>query len=266
MVIDTDRTDGFEVVRTAARELTSEELEKHKGRLGRDFLVARYQTPDAFVEETITADSKHVTRRVLTPVGIMKEIMASPAGEKIEAITPTIETFAILQFRYRGTVIAKPVRLIGINPEGRANVGGFSEFLVRQKDSPNPSFALSPKALERHEWRVKQTQFQNANEVRPRQPLVPMPGAIPEPDHDIMEAGIKPQVHGVILGYAIAHFRYKDDTGKTVEEAALEEGDDVLLTTAGGQELKPVWGSFIVTDYLKTEMSEYDQSFVYVPL
>src|SRR5262249_41234808 len=46
----------------------------------------------------------------------------------------------------------------------------------------------------------------------------------------------------------------------------LQEGDDVVITTAGGQELKPVWGSFIVTDYLKTEMSEYDQSFVYVPL
>jgi lipoprotein-releasing system permease protein len=27
-----------------------------------------------------------------------------------------------------------------------------------------------------------------------------------------------------------------------------------------------VWGRFIVTDYLKTEMSEYDQSYVYVPL
>ena len=27
-----------------------------------------------------------------------------------------------------------------------------------------------------------------------------------------------------------------------------------------------MWGSFFVTDYLKTEMSEYDQSFVYVPL
>jgi lipoprotein-releasing system permease protein len=70
----------------------------------------------------------------------------------------------------------------------------------------------------------------------------------------------------VIVGYAIAHFRYRDDKGQTVEEVALEEGDDVIITTAGGQELKPVWGSFLVTDYLKTEMSEYDQSFVFVPL
>ena len=48
--------------------------------------------------------------------------------------------------------------------------------------------------------------------------------------------------------------------------AALKPGDNIMLTTVGGQQLKPVWGSFLVTDYLKTEMSEYDQSFVYVPL
>jgi lipoprotein-releasing system permease protein len=70
----------------------------------------------------------------------------------------------------------------------------------------------------------------------------------------------------VILGYALAHYRYKDNTDQVVEEAVLKEGDDVLITTAGGEELKPVWGAFLVTDYVKTEMSEYDQSFVYVPL
>jgi len=40
----------------------------------------------------------------------------------------------------------------------------------------------------------------------------------------------------------------------------------VTITTVGGNDLKPVWGTFLVADYLKTEMSEYDQSFVYVSL
>ena len=80
-------------------------------------------------------------------------------------------------------------------------------------------------------------------------------------------AGIpKPKLPGVILGYTIAHFRYHDSGGQLVEEEALKEGDDVIITTAGGDELKPVWGGFLVTDYVRTEMSEYDQSFVYVPL
>jgi lipoprotein-releasing system permease protein len=93
-----------------------------------------------------------------------------------------------------------------------------------------------------------------------------MPGAIPPPNMELDRGIPKPQLHGVILGYAIAHFRFKDDQGNVIEEAALKEGDNVIITTAGGEELKPVWGSFIVTDYMKTEMSEYDQSFVYVPL
>ena len=34
---------------------------------------------------------------------------------------------------------------------GRTAVGGFSEYLVNQKDSPSPSFDLTPEALKRHE-------------------------------------------------------------------------------------------------------------------
>jgi lipoprotein-releasing system permease protein len=207
-------------------------------------------------------------RKLLTPDQIIAKIKASPAGDRIEAITPTIETFAILQFRYRGTVIAKPVRLIGIDPQGRAQVGGFSEYLVRQKDSPHPSFDLTPAAQKRHEDKVREEALLNGPNIplpQP-QPLVKDPNAIPPPDMKAMIDGIKPKLHGVMVGYTIAHFRFKDGDGQMFEECALQEGDDVILTTAGGDELKPVWGGFIVTDYVRTEMSEYDQSFVYVPL
>lgn len=280
VVIDTDRTDGFEVVRTDSRDLTPAEIADYRARLGirpkpgeKDdgipglFEIKRYQTEHAFVVETVSG-TKHTTRRVLTPAGIMDEIKKSPVGDRIEAITPTIETFAILQFRYRDTVIAKPVRLIGIDPQGRAGVGGFSEFLVRQKDSPHPSFDLPPDALHRYEMNRKQWERENGNLVppAPAQPLVPDPNAIPEPNMKLDDGIEQPKLQGAILGYAIAHFRFKDKDGQPMEVAALEPGDDVLITTAGGQELKPVWGNFLVADYLKTEMSEYDQSFVYVPL
>ncbi|MCI0701182.1 MAG: FtsX-like permease family protein [Planctomycetia bacterium] len=290
VVIDTDRTDGFDVVRETTRPLTPEEIARFKAdpRLfdpARAMLaqpqevkadegvpgvleVARYQTSQAFVVE-IASGKTLTTRRFLTPAGIIQEIKDSPAGDRIEAITPTIETFAILQFRYRGAVIAKPVRLIGIDPQGRASVGGFSEYLVRQKDSPHPSFDLTPEALQRHDWNIQQHQRDNpqALPLPKAKPLVPLPDAIPPPQMDL-DVGIpKPQLHGVIPGYTIAHFRFRDPkTGQLIEEEALKPGDDVIITTAGGQELKPVWGSFIVVDYLKTEMSEYDQSFVYVPL
>jgi lipoprotein-releasing system permease protein len=227
--------------------------------------------------------------RALTPDEIIAKIKASPAGDKIEAITPTIETFAILQFRHQGAVVSKPVRLIGIDPVGRASVGGFSEYLERQKNSPRPSFDLTPEALQRYEWNRAQ-----AAEQAVRNNLRPPPNALPPDDDPLgkafeppagvkvqpgrdpfappparmdLDVGIpKPRLYGMIPGYTLAHFRYKNEAGQVVEEAALRPGDDVVITTAGGEDLKPVWGTFIVTDYLKTEMSEYDQSHVYVPL
>src|SRR5947209_6665868 len=72
--------------------------------------------------------------------------------DKIAAVTPTMEVFAMLQFRYRGEMVTpRPVRVIGIDPAGRAQVGGFAEHLVFQKGSAEPSFALSAEARKRHE-------------------------------------------------------------------------------------------------------------------
>jgi len=222
-------------------------------------------------------DLQDVNGKSLTPDQIIQKIKDSPAGPKIEAITPTIEVFAILQFNFRGQMLTKPVRLIGIDPEGRASVGGFKEYLVRQKDgSAPPSFELTPEALKQHEHNRRQRERASALEV-PNVPmpkaLVPDPNAIPEPDEKAMTQDMpvaKP--HGVIPGFTLAHFRFRDDKGVVVEEAALKPGDDVTIFTVGGlpgaegARMRPVWGTFLVADYLKTEMSEYDQSFVYVSL
>jgi lipoprotein-releasing system permease protein len=204
------------------------------------------------------------------PEAMIDRIKKSPAGDRIEAITPTIEVFAILQFEFRGQVMTKPIRLIGVDPAGRAAVGGFAEYLERQKGSPNPSFDLTPDALRRHDENVRRREAEDALNLPPPQPEpklpIPDPGALPPPD---IQAGVgmpKVQLNGVIPGWTIAHFRYPDEHGQTVEEATLNPGDAVTVTTVGGADLKPVWGTFIVTDYLRTEMSEYDQQFVYVPL
>lgn len=265
VLIDTDRTDGFEVVRTATREVTTEEIDKFQinTKSNVERVLRDYYTPHARVIESAVG-TRHITRKILTPDGILHEIMSSPIGDKIVAITPAIETFAVLQFRDRGRVIAKPVRLIGIEPQTRAAVGGFSEYLYHQKDAKQPTFDLSPEAMQRHEWNVTQFGHNNRKVEEPKLPL--LPGAVPPPAMDVEVGTPKPKLHGAILGYNLAHFRYKNEHGKLVEEVALSPGDDIVITTAGGEDLKPVWGSFIVTDYLKTEMSEYDQSYVYVPL
>src|SRR5262249_10635438 len=54
--------------------------------------------------------------------------------------------------------------------------------------------------------------------------------------------------------------------GDTVEKYLLQEGQEVILTTVGGQKLAPVFDNFVVVDYFKSEMSEYDSQYVFVPL
>jgi len=203
------------------------------------------------------------------PAVMLQKIQASPAGEKIAAVSPTVEVFAILQFPFRGQTITKPVRLIGIDPAGRTAVGGFAEYLVRQNGVALPSFDMTPEARERHDRNVRQRDREEAINLPPEKPLAPPvadPNALPEPAMELQVGTPTVQLHGVIPGYTLAHFRYRDAKGDTQEEAALHPGDAVTITTVGGNDLKPVWGTFLVADYLKTEMSEYDQSFVYVSL
>src|SRR5438128_787151 len=107
------------------------------------------------------------------PAGKMRRIRKSPVGNKIEAMTPTLEIFAMLQFTFRGQVQTRPVHLIGIDPAGRARIGGFAEHLVNQKDDPDPTFDLDV-ARQRH----PQAYPQEAD-WRPRAPLEVQ--AIPQP-------------------------------------------------------------------------------------
>src|SRR6185312_16519749 len=189
-------------------------------------------------------------------------IAASPASDKIAAMTPTIEVFSILQFEVRGQTLTKPVRVVGINPEGRAAVGGFAEFLVRQQGSTKPSFDLTADAVERFEKNKMIRQAPGALELPPPPPK---PGELPPPKMREDEPPA-PQLFGIIPGYMIAHMRFRNKEGVVLEEEVLKPGDDVTLTTVGGADLKPVWGTFLVADYIKTEMSEYDQGIVYVEL
>jgi lipoprotein-releasing system permease protein len=211
-----------------------------------------------------------------TPEQLRKAIEHSPIGDKVAAISPTVEVFAILQFNYpNGAPALKPVRLIGVDPADRTAVGGFAEYLVGQKGSPRPSFDLTPEGRDRlarnreHAARVEQLhrEREKAFELPKAPPLIPDPAALPEPDVFGGQAPPPPKVHGAILGYSIAHVRFTKGAGAVEEEAVLAPGDAVTLTTAGGGEvMKPVFGSFVVADYFKTEMSEYDQSFVFVSL
>src|SRR5690349_23768549 len=177
----------------------------------------------------------------------MRRIRESPIGDKIEAMTPTLETFAMLQFNYRGEMFTRPVHLIGIEPEGRGRVGGFVQHLLRQKDSPHPSFELTPEARQRQMLRTRPMFLSmNAGEA-PRGPNDPPP---PEPPPSRVKIP-----EGVIVGNAVASYRdHRSGSALGVKDVyVLEPGDDVLITTVSGQKLAPVYDRFTVCDYFKSE-------------
>jgi lipoprotein-releasing system permease protein len=222
------------------------------------------------------------------PKQIMERLATTDVGKNIEAMAPTAEVSALLQFSYmdrygRPVPVTKPVRLIGIDPKQQAKVGNFSEYLVRQKNSPAPSFDLTPDAWNRYELnRARDGLRELGGAGAPESPVEvgAKPGdfiagpVIPPSDASpimvpppILDDSPPPRLPGVILGYSIAHFRYKDpETGQPKEAEMLKPGDDVLLVTYGAAGLKPAAGTFVVADYFHSEMSEYDSSFVYVPL
>ncbi len=223
-----------------------------------------------------------------SPAAMCERIEKSPAGVHVEAMSPTVEVFALLQFRVRdkygrAVPITKHVRLIGIDPEKQAKVGRFSEFLVRQKGVAVPNFDLPPDAKERFERNRLLAGIDEPLRVpgmpedpQQRQPgpgnflkeptLTPngMPPVIVPPP--VLPDRPPPRIPGVILGYSIANVRYKDPDTGTIEVGLLKPGDDVFLATVSAGDMKPVSSTFVVCDFFKSEMSEYDGSFVYVPL
>src|SRR5262245_8056689 len=67
------------------------------------------------------------------PAGKIAAIRGNPfLKEQVEAITATMEVFAMIQYPWgqSGEYITKPVRLIGVEPQTRTRLGGFQEHLV----------------------------------------------------------------------------------------------------------------------------------------
>jgi lipoprotein-releasing system permease protein len=173
--------------------------------------------------------------------------------DRIAAMTATMEVFAMLQLRLpSGEMMTRAVRLLGIDTRGRTDVGGFSEHLVRQKDSPNPTFEPSAEALEQYYRRNVYARPLQPLPVGPEDPGQPPPA--PPPSQTKVP-------RGAIVGNLIANYRDKDR-----EVEVIHPGDQIILATVSGQRLGPVYDHFVVVDYFKSEMSEYDSNYVFVPL
>jgi lipoprotein-releasing system permease protein len=174
--------------------------------------------------------------------------------DRVVAMAATMDVFAILQYRLsNGEYMTRTVHLVGVDPKARSELGGFREYLLRQKNSPSVSFDVSKKALEHYYLR---------NPFARPLPLIPepqLPGQPPPPAPPPSKIKVP---RGVIIGNLLACWRDKDQQ----DHYLINPGDTVILTTVSGQRLAPAYDQFIVVDYFKSDMSEYDSSYVFVPL
>jgi lipoprotein-releasing system permease protein len=196
------------------------------------------------------------------PAGqMMAMIEKSPAAQHIEAMTGTVEVFGMCTYELgpaRERVMT-PVQIVGIDPKGRAAVGGFSQYFVQEDRQLDPSFDLTPEAMTR--WKG----------INPAPPVIqqkPPEDGIPFPAPPPAEAN---SPIGAIPGFGITNYRTVDPiTHEIKDRPLLVPGDSFKLVTIGvmgeKQNLRPVDANFTVCDSIRTEMTEYDGRFIYVPL
>ncbi len=83
-------------------------------------------------------------------------------GDEVAGMTATVEVYGMLSFQFGGQFTTRPITLIGIDPEGKAKVGPFVEYLesyhpriengtvIRQAErsmETPPGWELTPNAL-----------------------------------------------------------------------------------------------------------------------
>jgi lipoprotein-releasing system permease protein len=197
---------------------------------------------------------------------MMKRIQNSQAGSYIEAMAPTIETIAMVRYRYpNGEQAVRPVKIIGCDPASMNKVGGFSQYLTQPARRENPNFDLDEGGL---------VNFSRMYPKVPQKPDFPKINPLADLEKDDLPPVPPPmeeeeiQLPGIVVGYAMASWRDTDDQGNVKETFVLHPGQAVQIMTMGvGKDRpEPVHSNFVICDYIKTELGEQDSNFVFVDM
>jgi lipoprotein-releasing system permease protein len=227
------------------------------------------------------------------PVGKIARIRKDAyLNEQIDAMAITIDAFAIVQFQNVATneFASRPVRVMGIEMKSRSAVGGFQKYLEKQKDARAPSFDIPEEIRRAHAFQeelIRQDREWERKPVQDPLALMQLPKLAPNAEIDnVMKQFFKdkpdekplpkpaPVPHrvripqGAVVGHLIANIKWKDpDTKQFVDVPTMRVGDRIELTTiATGERIKPRYDSFVVVDFFKSGMSEYDANSIFIPL
>ena len=235
-----------------------------------------------------------------------KALIHKVAGDYVDGMTATVEIYGMLSFQYAGQWITRPITLIGIDPQSKAEVGPLVDYLQsyhpereggqviapaeRTRDEP-PGWELTDSATQyRREWAERQKWF--LEQLRKERELhgglnepEPAPAAVangvPENPFDDPAAmdlpgGVAPEAADparllpgrLYIGLGLVSFLYEDqETGKPKTMMMARPGDDVKISTVtAGRPPEPAHFNATIVDVFKSGMSEYDSSLVFCNL
>mgnify|MGYP001101453398 CR=1 FL=1 len=226
-------------------------------------------------------------------------------GDEIEVMTPTVTVPAMLSFQLHGEWNTRPVQLIGIPRDAMQYASKFRQYLQHPKHREQFRFELQETGYDlrdrhggedaplrvrmetagmvhrrnmieyRRQWEqqlagkplphAEQTvndDSQPANDVvdpfaAVERPLDPFAAR-----NDAAQADPAAPLTGCVLGIGLVSYRHNG-----AEHFLVLPGDDIQLTfPTAGTPPKAVSDTFTVVDLYESKMTEYDSSFIFVPL
>lgn len=226
------------------------------------------------------------------------QIIREVAGDYIEAMSPTVEVYGLLTFRYGGQYMPRPVTLIGIDPPSKAQVGTLIEHLENYKPILDekgrvvrpPEFARdhvpgwdpTVSCLEYRRMRAQQDHLmRDDDDAELIKPDDAVPGDGDKNKHaDILEqlnqnaAERTDELLGALMkariyvGAQLISFPFPDKNEKKTRTVwMVQPGDDVMISTVSAGK-SPEARNFHATivDVFKSGMSEYDSNLVFMNL
>lgn len=229
------------------------------------------------------------------PAGHMQQIR-QVAGDAITGMTPVVMVPAMLNYECRGNPVVQQVQLIGIDEKTQGRVGDFAKYLQHPENRRQLDFQLrqngydirdhqaaasAPPRVQMSDagWTVRRlrameqkllaAQRPKAAGPQPDLPADPFARAQTKPADSFAAAApplfdtAKQQYTGAILGIALASHRNHQGEDRFL----IVPGEDVKISfPTAGMPPKIASDIFTVVDFYESKMSEYDSSFVFVPM
>jgi lipoprotein-releasing system permease protein len=99
-------------------------------------------------------------------------LVRSVAGDKIKGMTATVEVWGLITFPFAGQFTTRPITLIGIEPEGKASVGPFKQYLESYHDILDGKKVVRPalrSPKERPGWELTADAMALRKEIKERE-------------------------------------------------------------------------------------------------